>query len=114
MKVKKATDVVAIPVEMEGARGVAKQVLIHHEDGAPNFYMRQFTIAPDGHTPHHSHDWEHEVYIIGGMGLVARHDGHDEIAVGDCVYVAPNEPHQFRNTGEDELTFLCMIPKNGL
>ena len=29
---------------------------------------------------------------------------------GDVAFVAPNELHQFRNTGETPLKFLCLIP----
>jgi hypothetical protein len=27
------------------------------------------------------------------------------------VYVAPEDDHQFRNAGPDDLKFLCLIPK---
>jgi len=29
---------------------------------------------------------------------------------GDVVFVPPDELHQFRNTGDGELRFLCLIP----
>jgi quercetin dioxygenase-like cupin family protein len=29
---------------------------------------------------------------------------------GTVVFVAPNEVHQFRNTGAQMLRFLCLIP----
>ena len=54
----------------EGAKGVKIRWLIGEQDGAPNFAMRHFEVAPGGHTPHHSHDWEHEVFVLSGRGKV--------------------------------------------
>lgn len=113
MKIKVADDVPARPVEMEGAAGVQIQLLIHNAEGAENFHMRQFTVAPNGHTPRHTHPWEHEVYVLEGAGAVATADGDVPLAPGQCVYVAPDEVHQFRNTGEADLKFLCLVPKEG-
>jgi len=111
MNIKKAENVPADPVSMEGAEGVRMRLLIHQADGAPNFYMRQFIVAPSGFTPLHSHDWEHEVYVLSGCGVVDSPDGEKPINPGDCVFVAPGQEHRFRNTGQDDLTFLCLVPK---
>ena len=32
------------------------------------------------------------------------------LKTGDVVYVSPSEIHQFRNTGEVPLKFLCLVP----
>jgi quercetin dioxygenase-like cupin family protein len=111
MKIKRADDVPAEPVEMEGAEGVQIRWLIHEPDGAPTFYMRRFSVAPGGHTPRHRHAWEHEVYVLAGRGVVVTPGGEAPVAAGDCIYVAPEDDHQFRNAGGEELTFLCLIPK---
>ena len=29
---------------------------------------------------------------------------------GAAIYVPPDEPHGYRNTGEDVLRFICVIP----
>ncbi|HUT01200.1 MAG TPA: cupin domain-containing protein [Phycisphaerae bacterium] len=111
MEIKRADDVPAETVEMQGAEGVRIRLLIHEAQGAPSFFMRQFTVAPGGRTPEHTHAWEHEVYILAGRGTAVTPDGEKPFAAGDCVYVAPHDNHQFRNTGPDELKFLCLIPK---
>lgn len=110
MKVQKADDIVARPVNVDGARSVEIRVLIGPDDGAPNFYMRQFVLAGDGCTPRHRHDWEHEVYILAGAGIVLTPQGDKPIAAGDCVFVPGGELHSFTNTGPDELKFLCLVP----
>ncbi len=113
MKIQQAELVPAKDVEVEGAKDCRIRLLIHKAEGAPNFYMRQFTIAPGGHTPLHRHDWEHEVYILAGAGTAATPDGPRPFAAGDCIYVAPNDEHQFRNTGTAEVRLLCVIPSYG-
>ena len=112
MKIKTADDMEAKPVEVEGAEDVTIRLLVHEADGAPNFYMRQFNIAPGGHTPRHTHDWEHEVYILQGAAGVWSLEGERAARAGDCVFVPPNEEHQFRNTGLEELKMLCLVPKD--
>jgi quercetin dioxygenase-like cupin family protein len=98
------------PVTYSGdAKGVEMRPLITEREGAPTFAMRVFRLDPGGHTPHHAHDWEHQVYILAGEGSV--HSTHTERALrpGDSVYVAPHEDHQFR-AGPHGLEFICCVP----
>ena len=111
MKIKIAEDVPAETVEMEGASGAQVRLLVGEAEGAPNFYMRMFTLAPGGHTPRHTHAWEHEMYVLSGSGLAVTPDGELPVRAGQCIYVAPGDDHQFRNTSDDELKFLCLVPK---
>lgn len=92
------------------ARGVRVRWLITEETGAPTFAMRQFLVEPGGSTPRHAHGWEHEAFILSGHGVVLGEEGEKEIEAGDVVFVPPDEEHQFLNTGEEELKFLCLIP----
>jgi len=90
-------------------KGVEMRPLITQKEGAPRFAMRVFTLAPDGHTPYHSHEWEHEVYILAGSGLVRGADGERVLRPGDAVFLAPYDEHQFR-AGADGLQFICCVP----
>ncbi len=98
------------PVNEEGAEGVQIQWLLAEANGAPNFAMRRFVIAPGGHTPYHQHDWEHEVYTLTGEGIMTTEDGEHPIEPGDTILIAPNELHNFDNTGDEPLEFLCLVP----
>lgn len=71
---RKDTDIPATDVEMDGAEGVKIRVIISKEDGAPNCVMRRFTIEPGGHTPYHTHNWEHEIYVLSGEGEARQGD----------------------------------------
>lgn len=112
MKVQACHKVESNAVEMEGAEGCRVRWLVGEADGAPNFAMRQFEIAPGGHTPRHSHPYEHEVYVLEGAGVVVDGDAERPLAAGDVVFVAPDDVHQFRNSGAQTMKFLCLIPNS--
>ena len=113
MKVKTCEQVENRPVQMDGAEGCTVRQLIQETDGAPNFAMRQFTVEPGGHTPKHHHPYEHEVYVLEGSGIVIDGDEERQLGAGDCVFVAPDDVHQFRNTGDQPMKFLCLVPNSG-
>lgn len=110
MKVVHCEEVPLRPVEMEGAVGCQLRVLVGQEDGAPNFTMRQFEVAPGGHTPLHSHGYEHEVFVLEGEGAVQIGQCHYPLRPGTVVFVPAGTLHQFRNEGSGVLRFLCLIP----
>ncbi len=102
----------AVPV-VEAEPGVCVRVAIGEEQGAPNFHLRVFTVAPGANTPLHEHPWEHEVFILRGGGVVVSGDRESPFVPHDAIYVAPNERHQFRNTGDEDVQFICVIPATG-
>ena len=112
MKVTNHEEVAQQPVTMPGSSGCQVRWLIGTGDGAPNFAMRQFEVAAGGFTPRHSHPYEHEVFVLDGEGTIAEGDRLHVIRKGDIIYVAPDEIHQFRNSGPDALKFLCLVPND--
>jgi quercetin dioxygenase-like cupin family protein len=94
----------------EGARGVQIRYVITEDMGAENFAMRHFEISPDGFTPLHSHVWEHEVFILSGSGTVVGDGTEKPFGQGDAIFVPANETHQFKNSGKESLSLLCLIP----
>ncbi len=109
MKLINYKDVPQVTIE-EGARGVQIRWIITEEMGAKNFAMRHFEIAPDGFTPLHSHDWEHEVFILNGSGIIVGDVTERSFSEGDVIFVPENETHQFKNSGDKPLSLLCLIP----
>lgn len=100
-------------MDMPGAAGVTMRLMVGRDDGAPTFAMRIFEVQPGGHTPQHSHNYEHEVMILEGQGQVlgGLHGGTIRpVKAGDVVFVPPNETHQFRNPGTGVLRFVCLVP----
>lgn len=110
MRVKPIVEHEQNDVELVGADGVRMRMLVGPADGAGVFHMRHFEVRPGGHTPHHTHDYEHEVLILRGQGQVRGEQGDRPCKAGDVVWVPPNEMHQFRNTGSEPLEFICSIP----
>ncbi len=110
MTLKRIDEVAADTVRMDGVEGVTMRLLIGREDGAPNFAMRQFTVQPGGHTPLHQHNYEHEVLVQGGFGEVQMGEQSHPLTVGSVLLVPANLTHQFRNTGDEPLQFICMVP----
>lgn len=111
MLVKRMEEVPANEVEMQGAEKVKMRLLLSEEDGAPNFRMRLFEVDEGGCSPYHSHDYEHEVLVLGGKGeLRGQGETAHPLKPGDVVFVSANEEHQFRNIGSDKFKFICLIP----
>jgi quercetin dioxygenase-like cupin family protein len=110
MKITHFSEIKAKPVEDAGVSEVSKRILISVEDKAPNFTMRLFHVEPGGYTYHHSHDFEHEVFVIEGEGEVMTPEGSKPFKTGYAIFVEPGEVHQFRNTGQTQLSFLCLVP----
>ena len=112
MKINSVNDVEQKTVEMPGAENCKVRQLIGGNVNAPNFAMREFEVAVGGFTPRHSHPYEHEIYVLAGDGVAMEGDKEHTISAGDVIYVAPDDIHQFRNTGTGPLRFLCLIPNS--
>jgi len=110
MLVRRREDVRRDAMTEPGAVGVRIRWLIAKGDGAPTFAMREIEVDPGGHTPYHSHPWEHEVYILEGTGVVAGKGTETPLGPGSVVFVPGGEEHNFVNTGRGTLRFLCLIP----
>ncbi len=113
MKHVKSTDRPPAPISVEGAVNVSKAGLITATDGSPTSAMRLFEVGPGGSTPYHTHDWEHVVYVVEGTGTLRTENGNAGFGPGDSLMTAPNEEHNFVNTGDAPLRFLCIVPLKG-
>lgn len=108
MEVRRAMAVPAEPVS--GAEGATIRWLWGKADGAPTFALRLIEVVPGGSTPHHSHPYEHEVYVLDGQARLIGDQHEHLLEAGDTVLVRSDERHQFMNAGPAPLRFLCAIP----
>jgi quercetin dioxygenase-like cupin family protein len=102
-----------IPAEEFGetAPGVTIRKLISDEiDGAPFYNLRMLEIAPGGNTPDHSHDNEHENFVLRGAGEVMFEGERHKVGPGDVIFVPAGARHQYRNLGDEPFVFLCGVP----
>lgn len=93
-----------------GSTGTTIRWLINRDNGARTFAMRRFVVKPGGEIPLHSHESDHEIYILSGRGVAFTPRQEAPIEADMFLYVPPNEEHGYRNTGETPLIFICVIP----
>lgn len=107
MKIKHVSE-----VERELMReGVGIRWVLTAADGAPNFALRVIELAPGVVFDPHEHDFEHEIYVLEGQGMVTSPQGDVGVMEpGVALLIAPDEPHGYRNTGDRTLKFICVIP----
>jgi quercetin dioxygenase-like cupin family protein len=109
-KITEAASVEEERVTTAGAERTTIRWLVSQKDGAENFHMRLFTVAPGGKTPVHAHAWEHEVYILEGTGTLMYEGEKRPFSKGYVIFVPPGAEHSFVNTGTVKLSFLCIVP----
>jgi quercetin dioxygenase-like cupin family protein len=113
MKITNLNETPKTRMKMDGAKDVHKQIPISAQDGSPAYAFRVFSIEPNGHTPYHTHAFEHLNYIIEGEGAVVMASGEERpVRKGDFVLVLPGEKHQYKNMSTSSLfVMICAVPK---
>lgn len=109
MFVKKASEMIFDEITEPHVKKASINWAISKED-APNFALRVIKIEPGGEVGLHNHAYEHGVYISKGRGHALSDGEPREFAAGDVVYIEPDIRHGFRNTGEETLEVICVIP----
>ncbi len=84
--------------------------VIGKPEGAPNFAMRVIEFEQGAVFETHQHPFEHEIFVIEGEGVAEGPEGECLMRPGVSLYIPPDEPHGYRNTGEGPLRFICVIP----
>jgi quercetin dioxygenase-like cupin family protein len=97
-------------VTMDGAKNAIRRLVLGPDDGTPLMALRVFTLAPGGHTPYHQHPFEHMNVVLEGQGVLCKADGEHALSPGAMALVLPNELHQFRNAGNTDFSFVCLVP----
>lgn len=110
MKVNHYTENLSQSFDGDIVKNVTGRIAIGKDDGANNFCMRVFTIGKDGFTPRHSHEWEHEIFVHAGKGQVFKEGNWKDVEAGTVIFIPGNEEHQLRNAGDQDFTFICLIP----
>jgi quercetin dioxygenase-like cupin family protein len=89
---------------------ISRRVLLGPVAGdALAFELRYFEIAPGGWSSLERHRHPHAVVVLAGRGEVRLGAERHAIAPFDAVYVAPEDPHQFRAAADSKLGILCVV-----
>lgn len=84
--------------------------ILGEKDGTPTVVSLYHDHEPGDMSPHHSHDWEHQVFITRGSGIVWVDSKEYAISAGDFILVPPNSSHYFKNTGNIVLSRVTVNP----
>ncbi len=75
-----------------------------------NYSIAHATVKPGESTlPHRFHKASEVYYILQGKGLMHIDEETHEVKTGDMIYIPPKGVQYIENTGETELTFLCIV-----
>ena len=95
----------------ESWAGISRRELVGKRGESAQFQVRYFEIEPGGFSTLEKHEHEHVVFAVRGVGEVQFGCYIYKVGFGDVVYVAPNDPHQFRtpNDATEPFGFLCIV-----
>jgi quercetin dioxygenase-like cupin family protein len=97
--------------EEGGWAALSRQVLVGNKGESVPFEVRYFEIAPGGYSSLEKHRHEHVVIVLRGAGEVLLGDALHLVSHLNVLYLAPNEPHQLINAGNEPFGFLCLVSR---
>jgi ribulose-bisphosphate carboxylase large chain len=97
--------------DTESWRGITRRELAGKRGESTRFHVRYFEIEPGGYSTLEKHAHEHVLVVQRGRGEVQLGCYIFRVGFGDVVYVAPNDPHQFRNPDDagEPFGFVCVV-----
>jgi len=101
---KRFDEVDAMPLEGGGFI----RWLITHRDGAPTFSMRLINVPKGKSTPAHSHDYEHEIFIIEGEGTATIGNKNFKISKDFFLFIPGENYHTIK--AETDMKMICIVP----
>jgi mannose-6-phosphate isomerase-like protein (cupin superfamily) len=73
------------------------------------YSMAHARVAPGESTLKHRLAGSEVYYIIKGKGIMYIDSEEREAGEGDTVYIPPHSMQSIKNTGEEELIFMCIV-----
>lgn len=93
-----------------GAVNTRIRTLIGGEDGALASTLHEIIIGKGGSTAMHRHDWEHQLVVESGRGVLETIEAKTALSAGDVVLVGAGEDHRFVQRGKEPIRFLVVTP----
>ena len=85
-----------------------RELLAHRNSGIRRQSLAEARLAVGSATvPHHHADTEEIYYILTGSADMTIGDETRGVGPGDAIAIPPGARHTIRNTGAEELVFLC-------
>jgi mannose-6-phosphate isomerase-like protein (cupin superfamily) len=77
--------------------------------GTPTYSLAQIVLPPNNQSGKHYHPIaEESYYILSGTGQLEMDGKTITMKAGDTVAILPNNVHQIRNEGTEDLVFLAI------
>ena len=93
-----------------GAVNTRIRTLIGGEDGALASTLHEIIVGKGGSTAMHRHDWEHQLFVESGRGILETLEAKTPLTPGDVVLVGAGEDHRFLQKGKEPIRFLVVTP----
>ncbi|MFM7043780.1 MAG: cupin domain-containing protein [Planctomycetaceae bacterium] len=85
-----------------------RELLAHRNSAIRKQSLAEARLAPGRATaPHHHAVTEEIYYILSGTAVMTLGEETRPVGPGDAIAIPPGARHTIRNTGEQELVFLC-------
>jgi mannose-6-phosphate isomerase-like protein (cupin superfamily) len=85
-----------------------RELLAHRNSSIRRQSLAEARLAPGAATtPHHHAVTEEIYYILSGTAAMTLGEETRPVGPGDAIAIPPGCRHTIRNTGREELVFLC-------
>jgi mannose-6-phosphate isomerase-like protein (cupin superfamily) len=85
-----------------------RELLAHRNSSICKQSLAEARLAPGAATtPHHHGNTEEIYYILSGTAAMTLGAETQPVGPGDAIAIPPGMRHTIRNTGPEELVFLC-------
>ncbi len=85
-----------------------RELLAHRNSSIRQQSLAEARLAPGlATTPHHHKVTEEIYYILSGSAEMTLEGESRPVGPGDAIAIPPGAKHTIRNTGPEELVFLC-------
>ena len=93
-----------------GSTRVTMKQLVGKEDGAEKTALHEIKILKGGRTSVHSHNWQHQMFVTYGNGLLLMGGKPVPIQKGDVLVIPRGEAHGLEQRGRAPLVILTVTP----
>ena len=93
-----------------GASRVVMKQLAGKEDGAEKTALHEIKCLKGGHTSVHRHNWQHQMFVTAGRGVLMSAGKETPLRTGDVLVIARGEEHGLAQRGTRPLVILTVTP----